>query len=169
MTGSNFVQPVACFVNGVGCGQLNVLSSTRLTCVLPTAVSPCLAPVIVSATGQFSAPVDLLSYAPPTITSVTGCTATGSGSIVNCARNGNTTITIRGANFGARNAVVLIGAVTCSNVVQDTSSPAAAQSFLTCRTPSGNALNQPILVLQSGGQISTSNASLSYAQCPPGQ
>lgn len=63
-----------------------------------------------TANQQYSSPVKVVSYSPPVITSVSGCSSTAlAKKTADCDRLGGTTITIQGSNFGAAGATVLIG------------------------------------------------------------
>ena len=121
--------------------------------------------VTVTKDQQSSLPVSYLSYAPATVTSVSGCTDSGNNTL-DCARDGGTIITIRGSNFGPIAPLVLIGGEECTNVVEGSD---ALEDVLYCSTPSGYALDLPLIVVQSGGPVTaTSSVQLSYLPCGAG-
>lgn len=76
----------------------------------------CLADLMVASvlihTGQ-----SLVDYALPKLLSVSGCV--GSGNVTSdCARPGNTMITLNGLNFGLPPVQVIVGGATCTNPTQ---------------------------------------------------
>ena len=112
--------------------------------------------VVVTSAGQFSYPEQLISFASPTITQISSsaCSSSSNSSlaVVNCPRSGNVVLTVSGANFGQSQATVLIGSLSCTNVVQD---PVTPHTLLTCLLPSGNQLQRPVFVFQHNGDISS--------------
>src|SRR5687767_8779364 len=67
---------------------------------------------------QFSAPVTAVSYAPPTLTSISGdeCINTSPETVINCPRRvtGGTLLLV-GQEFGLLGARVFVGAKECTN------------------------------------------------------
>src|SRR5262249_37614081 len=110
-----------------------------------------------------STAVRWLSYAAPSIDLLLGCNEVASSQLErqNCSRRGGDSLFISGDNFGKADALVLVGLNSCENVVQ-------THTTISCTMPPGNTLKSPILVLQSNGAISSSQALISYAQCVPG-
>ena len=149
------------------CVDIVALSHSELLCLLEPG-SGVQQPVTVTYSQLSSLPVPYLSYAPALMTRVSGCTdavnATGG-----CQRAGGDTLTVYGSSFGSSAPLVLIGGTACLNVVllEDD----ATQSRLQCNTPPGTGLALAIILVQAGGPVSVSPASvtLSYAPCPAGQ
>jgi hypothetical protein len=123
-------------------------------------------PIVVIASGLLSDKALLLSYAPPSITAVKGCTDSNS-STINCPRVGGLNLTVTGTNFGASNALILVGGTLCSPT-KHALDVVLAHSTLFCTLPAGSSQSNAVLVLQSGSQISNNSQSLSYATCPAG-
>lgn len=69
------------------------------------------------ASGLFSPPLEAVSFAKPTIFSLTGCQQGSSPlQIDKCIRSGGQTLSIVGADFGSVGATVNVGSVPCLNV-----------------------------------------------------
>ena len=112
-----------------------------------------------------------LSFAAPSVAQVTGCaSAVSSLHTSSCPRAGGQQITIRGLNFGVAGATVLIGAVNCKDVVHGdgSASLAAKHRILTCTLPGGSLASRPVIVFSKNGDISKSNALVSYTPCNEG-
>ena len=62
---------------------------------------------------QFSAPLPFLSYAAPTLTSITGCLPDTTTSVIDCDRTGGDVVTIVGQNFGVAEAQVCMYVCVC--------------------------------------------------------
>jgi hypothetical protein len=140
-----------------------LVNSTRLTCLLGTGSGLTL-PVTLYRNQLFSTPVNFLSYAVASITSISGCTNVGTSTTF-CNRTGGDFITIAGSNFGP-SPTVLVGGTLCSNLVQDTTSP---NSLMTCKVAAGSQTGVTVSVIQAGGSLSSnSSATLSYTPCPAG-
>jgi hypothetical protein len=93
--------------------------------------------------------------------------------IANCPTSGNVTITLEGTDFGAEQAVVLVGGAICDRT-EHAPTPLAHRK-LTCVLPSGTGTERPVFVLQAGGGVGPAALngvgailSLSYVQCLPG-
>lgn len=71
--------------------------------------------------------------------------------MINCPRPGNVNITITGTYFGQGVPRVIIGGLTCTNVVQD---PVNPQTRILCLLPSGIDLSQAVLLIQNLGEYS---------------
>ncbi len=178
--GKNFVQTgveggLTVSVGGRVCREpgVDVASlGTRLTCIMPSSTGGTGRSIIVSSLGQSSEPAPLIGYAPPTITTISGCVPSPTGSehsIVNCPTGGGSRITLTGINFGVDGAVILIGNSLCLSVshgsgANDNLNP---NRYVECSVPSGTGIERPVLLLQGGGGIG-SNTSLSYTECQPG-
>jgi hypothetical protein len=137
---------------------------TTLLCILPAGVGA-LQSVAVNVGPLFSQDKQLLSYAQPFISTITGCPLAVGNASTNCARQGTTTITITGTNFGSSGALVLVGGIACTNVIHSSSTP---HEVVTCQMPSGTGTNVIVLLLQGGGQVSSNYGSVSYLPCPAG-
>jgi len=135
---------------------------TVLTCELPPGIG-LEQPVTVKQGGYFSRPLPYVSYAPPSITSTTGC-STVSPWTTNCDRLGHS-ITIHGMNFGSSGAKVVVAGVPCTSVVHNASLP---HRVLVCNAPEGVGLRRSVLLFQDQGQPSATSAVISYEQCPLG-
>ncbi len=171
--GLNFVAPLTVYIGGNRCVDESVIDpeATHATCTLPVGTGS-LRAVTVSITGANSAPVYFVSYAVPSITKLetSNCEYDTNAtqplqSVVNCPTTGMTSLTIDGVNFGARGARVLIGTSLCSSVIQDVTQP---HRRLVCTTATGTAPKLNILMLQDGGELAVTNATLGYRQCLPG-
>ena len=114
----------------------------------------------VRAGSLFSIPTAAVSYSPPSVASIFGCTSLLGAPLntVNCSRNGGQLLTVRGTNFGAADAKVFVGNAACTNLVHD---PATPNELLTCTLPSGNS-QAPLLLLQNNGVANVDIASVTY-------
>jgi hypothetical protein len=167
--GTGFLPPLSAFINGESCFVMDNATITQFQCSLPsgTGVDQSL---VVSGGVQFSSSVKAVSYAGPNITGLacSACTVKSGMALSGCPRTAGTLgifLTIYGANFGPRAPLILVGESQCA---VDTSSMVTTQTQLRCYLPSGNRLDRPVLLLQSGGQLSSSPATLSYTQCTKG-
>jgi len=137
-----------------------VFNNTYLEFELPVGAGTARS-VIVTQNSAFSAPMNLVSYAAPNITTVSGC-ADGN---TNCERNGTDILTITGFNFGRGAAKVIVGGEECLNVTHFSGSP---HTRLTCRVPQGVGYRRTVLVVQADGDISRGASELSYRPCDKG-
>ncbi len=94
-------------IGGAACTSPTVVSGVLMTCRLPVGAGLRRA-LVITQDGRYSPTYDYVSYAPATITSVSGCEPDGS-STKNCSRDGGDTITISGINFGVSDAKVVLG------------------------------------------------------------
>jgi hypothetical protein len=168
--GSSLYNPLTVLIGGQPCGSvLAANDALSATCILPPGTGV-LGLVNVQAIniGKSSPLYKLLGYALPSISSLQApgnCTSSaGPLSLLDCNRAGGV-LTVNGANFGASNARVLIGADLCTNVRQN---PANPHSQLTCTFAAGTELLRPLLVLQGDGAVGTTTAFVSFVQCQPG-
>jgi hypothetical protein len=150
--GQNFVAlALSASVYGQTCTLPTLVSSSLITCTLPTGAGTG-RPVQVVCASQQSPALPLISFANAVITSVTGCTAVAGSNqnVVGCARAGGDVITLTGTNFGATPPVVLIGSSLGLQVTQDQFFP---QRKLTITVPPGPGVDRPVIVFQSGGGV----------------
>jgi hypothetical protein len=174
VVGDGFQRPNA-FINGDACFVLDTtVSIASFECELPPGAGS-LQTLTVSSGTQFSDGFKAVSYAPPTITqlSCSSCGVANGLALTQCLRtaaSSNAALTIVGFNFGPRAPVILVGDARCIVDDSTTSLPSyiQSQSLVTCALPSGNRLDRPVLLLQTGGDISASTATLSYTQCSRG-
>jgi len=141
-----------------------VQSERVLTCTLPAGTGS-LQLVTVRQGIFFSRAKALVSYARPVITSVRGCKGQTGNDATDCLRAGGDRLTIHGQNFGAQNAKVVVGGVSCTNVQHDASTP---HRLVTCSLAAGTGLRRSVTMFQEGGEPSTDAVFISYEQCPPG-
>lgn len=151
-------------IDGNLCERIEFFDDTHMSCTLPVGAGYNVGVTVFSGS-LFSTTVTWLSYAEPTFTTISGCARVDGNSTADCLRAGGNTLQIDGANFGAADAVVLIGAKACSPVIHDVASP---HTRLTCTTPPGTNVDRAVLVIQDGGEINRQAATISYAQCQPG-
>jgi hypothetical protein len=168
LTGKNFGIFGATVSVGKGSCRsvIHTKSGTEVTCVLPRGVGLKL-PVQMFRSIYSSPPVNYVSYTPPTIQSVTGC-SDQNVTTVDCPRAGQVLITIRGYGFGDAASVSVSGAV-CSDVLHTLG---AEDYELQCRLPAllpGELpLNRIVTVYQRNGELSDPGGVLSYIVCPLG-
>ena len=134
-------------------------------CTLPPGVGVN-QPVTVSSSALWSQAALLVSYAAPIITTIAGCPAGTTTSVTECVRAGGNTITLTGKYFGASDAMVLVGGVSCTAVTHDTTSP---QTKVTCTAPQGTNLDLNVKLIQNMGLVSSDDIRYSYLPCPAGQ
>jgi hypothetical protein len=118
------------FVGGHDC-PVTQADDTTVECTLPPGAGSNVDLVVTDSTGLSSFPQRLLSYSPPSITSVQGCTDDLGGNTSECARAGGDHITIHGDNFGPSGATALIGGRLCPSTSSDDSS-------IVCTLPPGS-------------------------------
>jgi len=150
-------------VGSYDCSPIIYADVNQIQCELPAGVGANL-PVVVSVVALFSPSRNLVSYAAPTLTSISGCTGSGA-STTNCPRTGTMpTLTIMGNYFGVSGAVVFIGDTQVTGVTHDSITP---QTKLTLTLPEGFGLDRDVMVIQSGGQSAT-GLKVSYQACSAG-
>ena len=115
--------------------------------------------------------VRYFNYSYPSITGVSGCTATNnSKQIIDCSRQGGIGewVTISGKNFGSSGARAFISGYQCTETRHD---PENKHTKLFCAYPAGTRTNEDVWVLNSRGGTTPANefGQLSYYQCPKGQ
>jgi len=152
-------------VAGESCSNVKYISATKITCQIPPGTG-LNRPILVLVGKIFSQAQPYISYAVPVVNSITStaCTAQGTD-IKDCPRPGNVAITLSGSNFGASNAIVLVGGAACNSVVHVASKP---HEQVTCTLPSGTTIQRAVLFIQNAGEVSKSLKYVSYAQCQPG-
>jgi hypothetical protein len=157
------IEPLQVLVGSAQCRQPHAKNRT-ITCTLPAGAGWQSISILLLGNSA-GIPSRLVSYAGPTIDSISSESCTNGTNVVNCTRTGNSTLTIMGRNFGASLASVFIGTTRCENTKHDAQHP---HSILYVRTPPGIEEELSVLVLQDGGSISTTEVYLSYASCLPG-
>lgn len=161
---------VLVFIGIDACSVTEYVSGPKILCDLPPSSGVNVAVIIHQKFGEsasfISTPKYLVSFAHPMILSVSGCSDDGQFT-KDCSRTELSTITIRGNNFGPRNAAVLINFDHCLDVKHD---PVDPHRKLICKAPAGTSSNAVVLVIQDGGLISPRQGMgyLSYKQCTPG-
>ena len=149
------------FIAGTLCDNLiYTIAEQQVECDLPPGIGINV-PVTLYLDSLISDDYYLLSYAKPSIIKISGCDDIDDYTI-NCSRTSNPLITITGNNFGHNAASILIGGIPCTNVIHDMLLPHAK---LTCNLSNGQGTDLTVIVLQSGGLISTNLGTLSYQQC----
>lgn len=171
-------------VNGKHCTAVTVIDEATVECTLPEGVGvagvvagtvglplipseedplpgeereyvPDLDALAVTGPGAWRSPeMFLLTYARPRITAVRGCSDLGT-STVDCPKEGGTTVTITGTNFGSSGALVLVGEQQCTNVVH-----VEPHVRLTCTMPPGSGENRAVRVIN--GLMSDGEFYVSY-------
>jgi len=91
--------------------------------------------------------------------------SSNSAALTECPRAGGGILTITGTNFGEDDALVLVGANVCSSSGYEQENDSTT---IKCRLPIGSNVFTGVLVIQKGGQVSSSEATISYTQCAPG-
>jgi len=170
--GAAFIPPSNVLINGRPCITNGTSTTSLIHCVLPAGAgsSP---PVVVSANSIFSPPSYRLSYAPPTVDYISGCTQVDNKTIIDCDRIGGNNITLVGANFGSQDAKVLIGSKECLNV-QHIGIPIPGtnnsdyHSMLNCTLDQGSGAALDVIVIQDAGSVKITGSLVSYSQCLPG-
>ena len=159
------------------CTDVEVLvEGSVCSCVLPAGVGADV-PVYVefsslaSSYGQVVAlpePMFLLGYGSPVIYNLSvvdsvACTVTDDPlRLMDCPNQAsNATLAVNGINFGANGAVMLVGGLPCALTV-------FTHTSLACSLPYGHGVDIPVVVVQSGGSVSSDSASLSFQLCPAG-
>lgn len=165
ITGQHYSAAVSVKVGSNDCTDVAVTpGGTEVQCTLPAGAGLDLSVLVVS--GElFSRQNALLSYAVPSLSSVSGCALDGGSNTAECDRYGNDTVTLTGTNFGASDATVLVGGELCELVEHDASTP---HEVVTCRLPAGTQLSRSVLLIQSRGEISSDRVFVSYTQCAAG-
>lgn len=138
-------------------------------CTLPRGIGLRNAVVVIATIKNTVRPSELyplVSYGPPVVTAMRGCSNTGAlvTALTGCVRNGGQSITIFGRNFGELNAQISLGATQCRNVTHNSTD----DTVLLCTLPPGALPLVPLQVLQENGQASLSVATVGYEPCPPG-
>lgn len=131
--GSNFgnvLSKVIVTINSVNC-SVGLVNHTLLTVTIPASLSAVSGVVLVLVDGQSSNSNINLRYVSPSITSIAGCTSSGSAT-KDCSLIGDTVITLSGSNFGMNSALlrITVAGLNCSNIVVVT-----AHSALSCLLP----------------------------------
>jgi hypothetical protein len=164
VTGKDFSFPLEVFVGGLRCEILEFTRSV-IYCTL-SASNGFNRTVFVNSMEEFSKTLSILSYKRPTIDAIRGCLpSVDNSSVINCDRAGTSRLTIVGSNFGSKNAMVLVGVKYCINITHD---PLTPHEVVYCVAPANNAQGAPLLLIQSGGELSSNDKTVSYRQCKPG-
>ena len=159
IVGEKFGPDTTIDVGGLYC--LNPIvngEGTEVTCLLREGAG-LLVSITATSDSLTSLPKNILSYALPTISGISGCPEMG------CSRDGGDVITIDGNNFGSDNAVVLIGGSRCSSVTHVVGSE---HTQVTCVMPAGTGIDRSVILLQNEGELTISTSTISYQTCGEG-
>ena len=169
ITGDGFLDPTAAYVNGVEC-PLVQRQNKVLQCTLPVGTGQDVSVIVSSGTQYIEGPA-MLSYAAPSITSITSgsCSAVNDTYLYDCPRSSDTAavLTLIGSNFGAEGAIVYVGGSPCANA-RHHSDVVTAHSLVTCELPSGTLMENRVSIVQMYGEMSVEDMYVSYMQCRPG-
>lgn len=127
-------------------------------------------PVVVVNGAFFSRAAELVSYAAPTLVTITGCPGPVGGTDVpghttECPRESLTPIVITGLNLGLVRGVVLVGGAPCLGVAHTAN---REHEQITCQVPRGTGSERSVWFIQDRGVISQNSLLLSYQPCAPG-
>jgi len=157
---STSINSITVYVNGATCTDIQEVDlstdarNMKISCLLPVGAGlRDSVNLVVSSAGFLSlAYNNFIGYAGPLMTSITGCVDSGR-TTNDCPRDGNNVLTITGSNFGSANALVLVAGGVCSQVSINPS-----QTEINCFSPYGISRFASVVVLQSGGIISSSTS-----------
>lgn len=165
VSGSGFLEPLSALISGRQCSNVVRESHMLFTCRLPAGTGSGLSLIVKAGTQRYEGR-NRISYAVPTLTSITGCERVSDTVIRECAREGGSQLVLRGENFGSAGTSISIGGLLCKNVTHVRSNP---HRELTCYTPGNSAVDRTVTVMQRYGELTREEVLLSYVQCPPGQ
>ena len=158
VNGSNFApEDLWITLDGSSAAMPQFISASQVSFVLGEGTGP--KDVVVGNGNLWSAPATLY-YSAPALTTISGCTGSGT-STEDCDRMGGTTITITGTNLGysgAEDVLVFIGGVECTGLIVHSSTE------VSCYTPFGTNLSRTVMIIV-GGLIGENQLYLSYQQC----
>ncbi len=125
-------------------------------------------PQVETSGGSFTLP-KAVTYASPTLISLSGCDAMSSSltNLKNCSRTGGDIVTLTGANFGPPSVgfgppSVLVGGQACQYLSH-------SHTQIVCQLGAGTTMSNQLLVLQfTGGLFISSLFKVDYSQCPSG-
>ncbi len=150
LTGTGFVAGAAVTVDGNSCANVNVTSSTTITCLTPSGTAGLKSIVVTNADKQSVTGANLFTYVgAPTITTVSP-TAGPVG--------GGTSLTVNGTNLSTT-VLVKVGAITCTGLV------VVGPTQITCNTPASAAGAADVVLINSGG-TATSIGAYTYRNAP---
>jgi IPT/TIG domain/Tyrosine-protein kinase ephrin type A/B receptor-like len=152
VTGSSFSTSGNVSVGGSAC-NVTSFTHTQALCVVPAGQGTSQAVVVTSLDYRSSVVSGSISYAAPTIASVTSPSTLSDGGYL---------ATITGSNFGTGTGTITIGSNACTYGV-GVSGSAYSHTGIICQVPEGGGAGQAI-VLTVGGQVASSST-FSYA--PP--
>jgi hypothetical protein len=151
-------------------GDECIVPRGNVTCILPPGVGVNEFVSVFDITGSASG--QMLSYASPTVQTISGCTDAGDGSTFDCPRNATssrTLLTVTGTNFGPDLVTVMVGGVTAEpSSLDDNNLAGMEQTTATAWLPSGSGSSLAISVIQRGGEVSNGRKLLSYVSCGAG-
>lgn len=148
------------------CTDLAFISASSIECTLPSGTGLDQA-LVMQNDERRSNSIAAVSYAPPVLDSVSGCTDQGQTTI-NCPRAGNHRITLRGSNFGASGALILVATRQCASPIHGVVS-ADPHSSVSCLIPAQTGLGVDVVIIQSQGQLGLTSGTISYQLCEPGE
>ncbi|GMH83362.1 hypothetical protein TrVE_jg6491 [Triparma verrucosa] len=167
ISGGNFgaqIEDIDVAVDDQSCSQVRLTSShDGLECNLPYGTGEAVG-VTVTVSEQVGVSYHLLSYSPPTVTAVAGCTNVGDAT-TDCPRVGGVTLNVTGNFFGPNQPIIMIGGEICSGIPPYDGD---AQNEVLCALPPGSGSLKGINVIQINGLISEGVSLLSYKMCMPG-
>ncbi|GMH86050.1 hypothetical protein TL16_g10421 [Triparma laevis f. inornata] len=142
------------------------VAHSQITCELPFGTGENVGVTVIVAEQPGTA--HILSYTPPVVQTVAGCTPSNDGTI-DCPRTGGVTLTISGHDFGPRQPIFMVGGVVCENTNYEDSYDRIAQNTAFCDLPKGSGSLKGINSIQINGLISEGVSLLSYKKCSPGE
>ena len=167
LTGESFGQQMEVTVADKACTD-PVFANNELTCRLPVGsglVVSIAVTLVVDDEVLQSASYALIGYAAPSISDIVhaDCTVDTNEALSGCPREGGGTLIIMGSNFASEGAVVIVGSSICGDLIHTIPS-----TEIQCTLPSGTTQFAGVNLIQSGGALSSSNATLGYLPCSPG-
>eukprot|EP01012_Entosiphon_sulcatum_P051097 TRINITY_DN7013_c0_g1_i3.p1 TRINITY_DN7013_c0_g1~~TRINITY_DN7013_c0_g1_i3.p1 ORF type:complete len:4070 (-),score=286.73 TRINITY_DN7013_c0_g1_i3:31-12240(-) len=137
----------------------HTVANLQLTCTLPSGTGTNL--VQVFAPGGTATSTSTVTYAStvptgPSVSSCSGCIASGS-STIDCPASGGVTLTVLGSRLGSSGSTITIGGVACPNVQY-----IVANAFLTCTLPAGAGSGKVVSVTNSGQTSTETAVTVSY-------
>jgi hypothetical protein len=163
-TGTKLSEPLNIIIGGKLCRNLSWLGAypnAQAQCDLPSGTGFNKG-VVFSQSSITTNPEPMVSYARPSVLSVTGCI-----NGVDCQRKNPTDVVmVSGNDFGAEGARVYVGGKICQSTNHTLGSE---QTELTCKMPEYFGQSLTVLVYQLEGEFSVEqDVTLSYDECDPG-
>jgi len=150
ITGTGFTENTSISIGGEYCFINTYISPTQLSCLLPEGTGRSYVHAHGGTMGNLNDSSVYVQYSTPEITSVSGCSNLGNGTL-ECPLDGGVEMTVRGSNFGSEGGMVYAGGSFISEITHVSSDPHREIRFT---LPEGEGTDRELYFINNRGEMS---------------